>query len=283
MKTALATVLLALIAAPTAAQPLAGAPAVAPTNRLIDSHGHKIVYHDYPGRPPAVVLDAGGGNDSTYWASFIPQLAKATGAEIITYDRSGFGASPEVPGPWNVMAARDDLAAVLRATHATRNVVLVSHSLAGEIALYTAQAHPDWFSGVVMVDANVPEFYTEAAIKAAAASYAPVIARLKGAPSTPAGRQLLALSASFDETSRAFHKAHWPARVPVAVIVSETTPMDDPLLASLWRTSHAAFAKGAANRTIVTAEHSSHDIAHDRPDVILSAIQRFVEKVRHGR
>ena len=256
------------------------APAGPPSSQTVVSHGHKIAYHVYPGRQPAIVLDAGGGNDSTYWESFVPQLAKATGAEIVTYDRSGFGASEEVLGPWDVMAARDDLIAVLTAVHATHRVVLVSHSLAGEIALYTAKAHPAWFTGVVMVDANVPQFYTEPGIKAAAASYAPIIAQLKSAPSTPSGRQLLALSDSFEATSRAFHAAKWPPQVPVAVIVSETTPMEDPFLADLWRTSHADFAKDAPNRTLVTALHSSHDVAHDRPDVILKAVQDFVAKGR---
>ncbi|HEY0437695.1 MAG TPA: alpha/beta hydrolase [Phenylobacterium sp.] len=251
-----------------------------PANQIVESHGHKIAYQVYPGRQPAIVLDAGGGNDSTYWASLIPELSKATGSEIITYDRSGFGGSEEAPGPWNVMTARDDLVAVLKANHATRKVVLASHSLAGEIALYATQAHPDWFTGVVMVDANIPQFYTEPGIKAAAASYAPVIAQLKAAPPTPSGRQLLALSASFEETSRAFHKARWPTAVPVLVIVSEATPMEDAFLANLWRNSHAEFAKGAPNRTLITAAHSSHDVAHDRPDIVTKAVQDLVAKAR---
>src|ERR1700684_4067832 len=79
------------------------APAAPPSSQIVVSHGHKIAYHVYPGRQPAIVLDAGGGNDSTYWESFVPQLAKATGAEIVTYDRSGLGASGEVLGPWDGM------------------------------------------------------------------------------------------------------------------------------------------------------------------------------------
>jgi pimeloyl-ACP methyl ester carboxylesterase len=248
--------------------------------QMVKSGGHSIAMHITPGRQPAIVLDAGGGNDASYWNGFIPQLTKATGSEVITYDRSGFGASDEVPGPWSVFAARDDLIAVLRAAHATHKVVLVSHSLAGEIALYATKAHPDWFSGVVLVDANVPDFYTEANIKAAAASYAPVIAQLTAAPSTPGGRQLLALSASFEETSRAFYKATWPAGVPAVVIVSEKTPMEDPLLAASWRTSHAQFARGASNRTLVIAARSSHDVANDRPDVVIKAAATFVENAR---
>jgi pimeloyl-ACP methyl ester carboxylesterase len=271
---------LALIMLLTPLAQAAPAVAAAPVNQVVMSGGHKIAFHVFPGQEPPIVLDAGGGLDSTYWESLVPQLAKATGSEIITYDRSGFGASPEVPGPWNVLTARDDLIAVLRAAHATRRVVLVSHSLAGEIALYTTKAHPDWFAGVVLMDANVPDLYTDAGIKAMTASYAPIMERLKTAPPTPSSRQLLALSASFDATSRAFHRAKWPTSVPAVVIVSEKTPMDDPYLAGLWRTSHAQFAKGAPNRMLVTAAGSSHDVAHDRPDVVLKAVEELVAKAR---
>ncbi len=286
MRTTIVQLQSALIALTMLLAPMAqAAPAAAagsPVDHIVLSSGHKIAFHVFPGRQPPIVLDAGGGNDSTYWEGLVPQLAKATGSEIITYDRSGFGASDEVPGPWSVLTARDDLLEVLKAAGATHKVVLVSHSLAGEIALYAAKAHPNWFTGVVLMDANVPPLYTEAAIKAMMASYAPVIKQLQSAPPRPSGRQLLALSQSFEETSRAFHKAKWPASVPAVVIVSEKTPMDDPFLAGLWRTSHAQFAKGAPNRTLITAARSSHDVAHDRPDVVINAVEGFVAKARQN-
>ena len=86
----------------------------------------------------------------------MPEIARQTGAQIITYDRVGVGQSAEVPGPWSLTAAIDDLDAGLRALGATKGVVLVSHSLAGEIATGITTRHPDWFAGGVMVDANVP-------------------------------------------------------------------------------------------------------------------------------
>jgi len=60
---------------------------------------HHLAFHVLPGRLPALVLDAGGGADSSYWNSILPDLAKRTGSEIITYDRAGFGASDEAPLP----------------------------------------------------------------------------------------------------------------------------------------------------------------------------------------
>ena len=253
-----------------------------PSTRMIESGGHKIAFHVTPGHLPVIVLDAGGGLDASYWDSLIPELAKRTGCEIVTYDRAGFGASDEVSGPFDVQGATDDLENGLKALGATKDVILVSHSLAGEIATYLSGRHPDWVSGAVLVDANVPDYFTDAAIARGEAIYAPILAGVRASPQSKPGRQLLAVAASFVETSRAFHKAVWPSSVPAIVIVSEKTPFDGPADAQWWKDAHAAFAKGAKNRHLVLAEKSSHDVAHDRPDTVIDAVETMVAQ-SHGQ
>jgi len=256
------------------------AQAAAPSTKLIDSNGHKIAFHVTPGHLPVIVLDAGGGNDSSYWNSLAPVLASQTGSEIITYDRAGFGQSDEVKGPWDVHSATADLANGLKALGVTRKIILVSHSLAGEIATYLTGEHPDWFVGAVMVDANVPQFYTNEEIARAQALYKPILAKAKQMPQSQSARQLVQLSESFEETSRAFHKATWPRSVPVVVIVSAQTPFESPTDANAWRAAHKQFAAAASNRQYITAEKSSHDVAHDRPDVIIKAVTDMISRAR---
>jgi pimeloyl-ACP methyl ester carboxylesterase len=250
-------------------------PAVAAT-KMIARAGHKIAFHIWQGSSPVIVLDAGGGMDSSYWNSLVPEIAKRTGCKIITYDRAGFANSDEVPGPWSVHSATDDLANGLEKLGATHDVILVSHSLAGEIATYLVRRHPQWIFGVVLVDANVPELYTDKFIDRMVAIYAPIIAATKAAPPTPAGRQLLALSQSFRETSRAFYRVEWPAAIPAIVIVSEQTPFETAADARWWRDAHQQFVERASNRHLVVAGGSSHDVAHDRPDVIIQAVAELV-------
>ncbi|MBY0509240.1 MAG: alpha/beta hydrolase [Rhodospirillaceae bacterium] len=240
--------------------------------RIVERDGRKIAFHVISGKLPAIVLDAGGGNDSSYWKEFAPKLAKQTGAQIITYDRAGFGKSEEVPGAWSLTGAIDDLEAGLRELGATRGIILVSHSLAGEIATGIAGRHPDWFAGAVMVDANVPEFYTDEMIARQLKVYTPILESLRKAPPSPEGRQLLALAESFEPVSRAFYKMEWPGTVPVMVIVAEKPPQPDPADAQAWRDAHALFASKAPNRTLIIADKSSHDVVQDRPDIVLKAI-----------
>ena len=256
-------------------------PARPATTQLIDVDGHKIAFHVTPGHEPAIVLDAGGGLDSSYWDTFVPELARRTGSKIITYDRAGFGKSDDVSGDWNVHSATRDLEVGLEKLHATHRVILVSQSLAGEIATYLVGQHPDWFIGAVLVDANVPDYFTDEAIARGQAIYAPILAQIRAAAPTKSGRQLLALSGSFVATSRAFHAVTWPASVPAIVIVSEKTPFEDPADAQWWRDSHAQFAKRAPNRQLVEAVGSSHDVVHDRPEVILKAISAIAAGAPH--
>lgn len=255
-------------------------PSGAASTQMIAREGHRTAFHVTPGHLPVIVLDAGGGLDSTYWDTLVPVLAKRTGSEIITYDRAGFGASDEVKGPWDLKSATADLANGLKVLGATHDVILVAHSIAGEIATYLAHQHADWIAGAVLVDANVPEFFTDREINRLIELYAPLLEAAKAAPPTIASRQLLAVSASFPETTRAFHRTSWPHSIPAIVIVSEKTPFEAPEDVQAWRDAHREFAAGASNRQLIVAEKSSHDVAHDRPDVIVKAIADMIARKR---
>lgn len=58
---------------------------------MVSNGDHKLAFTVYPGQAPVIVLDAGGGHDSTYWAGFAPDLAERTGSKVITYDRASMG------------------------------------------------------------------------------------------------------------------------------------------------------------------------------------------------
>lgn len=254
-------------------------PSASASTRMIERAGHKIAFHVTPGHSPIIVLDAGGGLGSSYWDTLVSNLSAKTGSEIITYDRPGFGASDEVKGPWSLRSATDDLALGLKTLGATHDVILVAHSLAGEIATSLVRQHPKWIVGAILVDTNVPEFFTDQEIARQEAIYAPMISKMKAAPPTQETRQLLAVAQSFSETSRAFHQMTWPDTIPADVIVSEKTPFDDPADAGAWKAAHAQFAARANNRKLIIADRSSHDVAHDRPDVVVKAISDMIDMV----
>jgi hypothetical protein len=75
--------------------------------------------------------------------------------------------------------------------------------------------------------------------------------------------------------SQAFHRVTWPASVPAVVIVSEQTPFE-AADAQWWREAHQQFVNSANNLKLMVADRSSHDVAHDRPDVIIQAVADLV-------
>lgn len=253
-----------------------------PETRTVTNAEHDLVFHVVDGKLPALVLDAGGGLSSSYWKELAPRLAKATGSKVITYDRAGEGESDEVSGPWRVENAVSDLEAGLKELGVTKDVVLVSHSIAGEVATNFVNKNPGWVSGAVLVDANVPDFFTDEMLTA----FEPVIEEQRTAllaqESTKKNRQLLAVMVDYAPVHRVFHKLSWPQDVPVTTIVASETPfVDSPEAAKLWRDAQARFAQAGPNRKHVVAENTSHEgIVTERPDLIAGAIDDVLETIR---
>ncbi|GAA2609883.1 alpha/beta fold hydrolase [Streptomyces lienomycini] len=275
---------------PAASAPAAGAssPAASPgaegpsdsALRMIANGGHRLAFHVTPGHLPAIVLDAGGGEDSSQWKEIAPRLHSATGSQIITYDRAGMGASDEVPGPWKVENAVSDLEAGLRELGVTRNVVLVAHSQAGEVATYFTRDNPRLVSGAVLIDASLPQLYTDEQIARLVAATAPQVEAARKDTSKKANRQLIATAESYVPLHEAYHEVTWPSSVPATVVVSEKTPFDgSPQDARRWREAAAEFAAAAPNRALVTAWGSSHAIPHDRPGLVLEEIERMLGRL----
>lgn len=241
---------------------------------MVDNGGHRVAFHVTQGNGSTIVLDSGGGEYSTQWKHIVPKLHAATGATVITYDRAGLGKSDVVPGAWKVQSAVSDLKAGLEQLGITKDVTLVSHSQAGEIANYLAQDNPEMLSGAVLVDANLPQFFTDEEIPRLVAGTQPEVDAAKKDPEKPENRQLISTAEGFAAAHKAFNKVTWPASVPATVMVSEKTPFaGSPEDAQRWHDAAASFARQAPNRTLVTAKGTSHELPTDRPGLVLKEIE----------
>lgn len=261
--------------ATSSAWPEAGRSGVAKLH-MITNDGHRLAFHVTQGNGHTIVLDSGGGEDSSQWQDLAPKLHKNTGATVIAYDRAGLGKSDVVPGPWMVESAVSDLEAGLEQLGVTKNVTLVSHSQAGEIANYFAKDNPEMLSGAVLVDANLPQFFTDEEIPRLVAANQPQVDAAMKDPDKPENRRLISTADGFAPAHKAFHKVTWPDSVPATVIVSEKTPLDgSPVDAQRWRDAAVSFAKDGPNRTLVTAEGGSHAVPKDRPGLVLEEIEEM--------
>ncbi|MEH0417379.1 hypothetical protein [Streptomyces sp. B21-083] len=146
-----------------------------------------------------------------------------------------------------------------------------------------ADDSPKLLSGAVLVDANLPPFFTDEEIaRLVAASRAQADAAKKD-PYKPENRQLISTAEGYAPAHKAFHQVTWPDPVPVTVMVSEQTPFaGSPVDAQRWRAAAASIAGNGPDRTLVTAKGSSHEVPTDRPDLVLRAVEDMVDGPRTG-
>ena len=113
---------------------------------------------------PAIILDAGLGNDGLIWGGVQPALAKTT--RVCSYDRAGFGWSDPLPPPRDADHIAAELHGLLAAAHITGPVVLMGHSIAGMYIRDYASRYPENVAGLIFVDASTPLQNRNAAFKA---------------------------------------------------------------------------------------------------------------------
>jgi len=101
---------------------------------------------------PTIILEAGMGGCSLDWALVAPALSEK--ANVIAYDRAGFGWSSEVLDVPTCSTYVDDLRSLLRTLGAAPPYLLVGHSYGGMIMRLFASRYPEEVSGLVLVDAT---------------------------------------------------------------------------------------------------------------------------------
>ena len=98
-----------------------------------------------------VVLVHGLGTDLEVWRAQLDHLR--AGRRVVAYDQRGHGQADRArDGVYTIEALVEDLEAV-RSALCLGKVILVGHSMAGEVLTTFAGAHPDSVAGLVYLDA----------------------------------------------------------------------------------------------------------------------------------
>jgi len=130
----------------------------APRGEMIDLGGRRL--HAVRAGPrtdkPTIVLEHGAFGCASDWGVVQARLA-AKGLHSIAYDRAGLGLSDPGPLPRDGRALNADLSSLLGAMGEAGPFVLVGHSMGGLMVRLFALTHPEQVSGVVLVDAVVPD------------------------------------------------------------------------------------------------------------------------------
>lgn len=101
---------------------------------------------------PTVILFAGFGDSHTVWADMQANLERKT--RVCSYDRLGEGTSSAPRGIQTLVSNARLLHDVLTTVHVHGPLVLVGHSIGGDVAVQYARTFSAEVSGVVLFDAT---------------------------------------------------------------------------------------------------------------------------------
>ncbi|MGA8112188.1 MAG: alpha/beta hydrolase [Actinocatenispora sp.] len=99
-----------------------------------------------------VVFEAGQGCGRTCWDLVLPLLHDQ--ANLVTYDRAGFGRSGAVRGPLSIDGMAADLVAMVESV-VPEKVVLVAHSMGGLVARRAAESLATRLTGLLLIDPTI--------------------------------------------------------------------------------------------------------------------------------
>jgi pimeloyl-ACP methyl ester carboxylesterase len=284
-----------------------------PTNDFARVNRLKLHYLDWGARPavphshkhrlkPAattIVLCHGGSAHCHWWDDVAPQLTEY--GRVLALDFRGHGRS-EWASAYGLVAYLDDLTKFIR-DHVRKRVVLVGHSMGGEIAMRVAVESPQLLDGLVIVDASPaglplktrliwrwkrrkqsgvrPEFSTREALiarfrlsppghnltQAALAELA-----LKGAEQLPSGNWAFRLDPNTRKLSPGWRlprcRIH-DIRLPMMILRGEHSR-----LVSEWEARR--MQRRIAGSKLATIPSAYHHVSLDNPDATAAAIAEFI-------
>lgn len=254
----------------------AGPPAYEAFGSLVDV-GDRSLYLDCRGRgTPTVIFEAGMGGDSSGWGAVFPEAAAVSRACV--YDRANRGRS-DPRGRHTLADAADDLAALLAAAGEGPPYLLVGHSLGGTYVRAFAAARRDQVVGIVLVDAFNPDLFDR---------------QLAAAPPDLAATWAGDMAATFDLIERT-EGLDWPASaaqlaassvdglaLEILVIRRPDPRLSGPEAAAVEAAWLGGLASLSFDARVSIVEGSGHFIQLDRPDEVVAAIRRLVDRTCAG-
>jgi pimeloyl-ACP methyl ester carboxylesterase len=279
---------------------------------LIDVGGYKM-HIDCEGQgTPTVILESGLGDSFFSWQKVQPKIAQFT--RVCSYDRAGLGYSDTSPHPRTSKVFAEELHTLLHNAGIPAPYVLAGHSMGGfDVRLY-ASLYRTEVAGVVLIDSSHPEQQKRLppALNDMDATWLREqefmefvmpfgIPRLMGFCGSDAevraaecnfhnAREGVAESKAISESAAQAAMAGNLGDIPLAVLSEDPNQPQPDLPEDLvkpasdaWQQMQDELAHLSSRGTRVIAKNSGHFIQLDRPDVVIEAVHKVVNQVRHAQ
>jgi pimeloyl-ACP methyl ester carboxylesterase len=274
---------------------------------MVDVGGYRLHINCTGTGSPTVVIDAGLGDWSASWSSWVqPEVAKTT--RVCTYDRAGMGYSEAGPLPRTAEQFAKELHTLLQNGGIPEPYVLVGHSMGGLPVRVFAHAYAADVAGVVLIESMNPR----QAKPAATNTPPPTTSQARGFSilTLPARIGLLRLFAGplgltsglSPEVQHAYTAFSVTPRYIQTYLVDEgagmpqsfmqagavTTFGDLPLIVLSrgldpdrdWQAMQTELLHLSSHSQQVFADKSGHNVQLDQPEAAVAAIVQMVAQLR---
>jgi pimeloyl-ACP methyl ester carboxylesterase len=247
---------------------------------LVQVGKYRLNFKVIEGGNLTILLEAGGGMDSTEWNNLAPELAQKTGATIVSYDRAGFGKSELPETPQDMQEEVEWLWQGLQKLDLEEGLILVGHSYGGWMIRLIASEHPDVIRGLVFVDPFTNEFVELLGVEYLdnhsmagklpfdtsqpdkLTKYQRALARMVGEGLGP--------------KLGIMRKTTIPSGIPVVVITSGKSFLPKSEEQEAWRLSHEQFTSSIDGAELIVAEESEHMVPFQQPALIIEAVMKVI-------
>jgi pimeloyl-ACP methyl ester carboxylesterase len=272
-----------------------------PSGKLIsvgEHNLHIIIMGEREAGKPAIVMDAGVGNNSLDWQ--IVQAKLAEFSQTISYDRAGYGWSENSQSTRTTERIVEELHTLLHNADIEPTYLLLGHSFGGIHIRVFAEKYPEETAGIVLIDSSHPEMIAKANIE-------PELRRLKNVQrfqrigivrlmlkrslyqtnhlSEEAKQQYLAFNLM--SSGNTLREAEPLFRDGVELSDSVTVPLtiisrakDEEISGEKkWSEYQHKLAELSPEAKHIHAETSNHWIALIEPDTVVNAIREMYENL----
>jgi pimeloyl-ACP methyl ester carboxylesterase len=222
-----------------------------------------------------VILFAGFGDSHTIWDGIQQRLARHN--RVCSYDRLGEGTSSAPRTTQTLGSNARLLHRVLAKLHIRGPLVLVGHSIGGDIATKYARTYPRSVAGLVTLDATPP-------------GYLPFVLRLipasaQGIPAALRDEAVGIVSGDNQErlrvTTTAWARPRSLGHLPMAVVehgkdIFAIAGSYGAPLQQHWADGQLALAKMSRRSEVIIATRSGHYIYQDQPRLTLDVINAII-------
>ncbi len=239
---------------------------------ILSVNPYRLHFRILKGVNPPILFESGGGLDASQWDSIATVVHNHLHATVITYDRAGFGKSSLDTVNYTILQEIRSLeAALLKFGYSDSDMLLVGHSLGGFYNRVYAARHPKQVKGIVLLEPRIPsyadmrfakEYFQSLNRKDFEAEY----------------MSLYHVLAKMESNSNYVRQVILPPTIPVLDVMAENGPFLEVKENERFKADQRSLVKAYRNRSLLFAKGSSHNIPHDRPELVIEQVVEFYKR-----